>query len=190
VRRQSRAISGRRPRTEAELDVACGLSGEHRKVLEEDLEFDSAETEDAADDIKRIDALFIRSSQRAWTAPAAPNNEWKLTPASPLRLLLFGFRSFMSCARDVNRRRKSRALASIPPAATIYRQPPISASCSALRCFSNREGGRTLRLHQLITNQIVSAIEQGAGEFKLSGHRSAGNIMRPVNVASKTPTAT
>jgi hypothetical protein len=69
-------------------------------------------------------------------------------------------------------------------------QAAIGASCSALRCFSHSEGGRTLRHHRLITNQIVSAIEQGAGEFKLSGHRSAGNIMRPVNVASKTPTAT
>lgn len=40
-------------------------------------------------------------------------------------------------------------------------------------------------IHQHITNQIVSAIEQGAGEFRLPWHRSAGNIMRPVNIASK-----
>jgi antirestriction protein ArdC len=31
----------------------------------------------------------------------------------------------------------------------------------------------------------VSAIESGAGEFHLPWRRSAGNIMRPVNVASK-----
>ena len=40
-------------------------------------------------------------------------------------------------------------------------------------------------IHQHITNQIVAAIERGAGEFRLPWHRSAGNIMRPVNVASK-----
>ena len=40
-------------------------------------------------------------------------------------------------------------------------------------------------IHQHITNQIVAAIEAGAGEFRLPWHRSAGNIMRPVNVASK-----
>ena len=40
-------------------------------------------------------------------------------------------------------------------------------------------------IHQHITNQIVAAIEPGAGEFRLPWHRSAGNIMRPVNVASK-----
>src|SRR5271170_209039 len=40
-------------------------------------------------------------------------------------------------------------------------------------------------IHQHITNQIVTAIERGAGEFRLPWHRSAGNIMRPVNIASK-----
>ena len=40
-------------------------------------------------------------------------------------------------------------------------------------------------IHQLITNQIIAAIENGAGEFRLPWHRSAGNIMRPVNIASK-----
>jgi len=40
-------------------------------------------------------------------------------------------------------------------------------------------------IHQHITNQIIAAIEHGAGEFRLPWHRSAGNIMRPVNVASK-----
>ena len=42
-------------------------------------------------------------------------------------------------------------------------------------------------IHQHITNQIVAAIEAGAGEFRLPWHRAAGNIMRPVNVASKKP---
>jgi antirestriction protein ArdC len=40
-------------------------------------------------------------------------------------------------------------------------------------------------IHQHITDQIVAAIEKGAGEFRLPWHRSAGSIMRPVNVASK-----
>jgi len=40
-------------------------------------------------------------------------------------------------------------------------------------------------IHQQITNQIVAAIEAGAGEFRLPWHRSAGNIMRPANIASK-----
>ena len=35
-------------------------------------------------------------------------------------------------------------------------------------------------IHQHITDKIVSAIERGAGDF-----RSAGSIMRPVNIASK-----
>lgn len=42
-----------------------------------------------------------------------------------------------------------------------------------------------LDIHQHITDQIVAAIEAGAGEFRLPWHRSAGNIMRPVNIASK-----
>ena len=40
-------------------------------------------------------------------------------------------------------------------------------------------------IHQHITDQIVTAIEQGPGEFRLPWHRSAGSIMRPVNIASK-----
>ena len=40
-------------------------------------------------------------------------------------------------------------------------------------------------IHQHITDKIVTAIERGAGEFRLPWHRSAGNIMRPVNIASK-----
>jgi antirestriction protein ArdC len=42
-------------------------------------------------------------------------------------------------------------------------------------------------IHQHVTNQIVAAIEAGAGEFRLPWHRSAGSIMRPVNIASKKP---
>ena len=40
-------------------------------------------------------------------------------------------------------------------------------------------------IHQHITYKIIAAIESGAGEFRLPWHRSAGNIMRPVNIASK-----
>ena len=40
-------------------------------------------------------------------------------------------------------------------------------------------------IHQHITDQIIAAIENGAGEFRLPWHRSAGNIMRPINIASK-----
>jgi antirestriction protein ArdC len=40
-------------------------------------------------------------------------------------------------------------------------------------------------IHQHITDKIISAIERGAGDFRLPWHRAAGNIMRPVNVASK-----
>jgi antirestriction protein ArdC len=40
-------------------------------------------------------------------------------------------------------------------------------------------------IHQHITDQIIAAIESGAGEFRLPWHRSAGNIMRPTNIASK-----
>ncbi len=42
-----------------------------------------------------------------------------------------------------------------------------------------------LDIHQHITDQIIAAIEHGAGEFRLPWHRSTGSIMRPVNVASK-----
>ena len=40
-------------------------------------------------------------------------------------------------------------------------------------------------IHQYITDKIVNAIERGAGEFRLPWHRSTGNILRPVNIASK-----
>jgi N-terminal domain of anti-restriction factor ArdC len=40
-------------------------------------------------------------------------------------------------------------------------------------------------IHQHITDQIIAAIECGVGEFQLPWHRSAGNIMRPVNIASR-----
>ena len=40
-------------------------------------------------------------------------------------------------------------------------------------------------IHQHITDQIVAAIERGAGEFRLPWHRSAGNIMRPVTRSKK-----
>ena len=40
-------------------------------------------------------------------------------------------------------------------------------------------------IHQHITDQIIAAIEKGAGEFRLPWHRSTGNIMRPTNIASK-----
>ncbi len=39
-------------------------------------------------------------------------------------------------------------------------------------------------VHQAITDRIIAAIEQGAGEFKLPWHRPAGSITRPVNVES------
>jgi antirestriction protein ArdC len=40
-------------------------------------------------------------------------------------------------------------------------------------------------IHQHITDKIVSAIERGAGDFRLPWHRSAGGIMRPVNITSR-----
>jgi antirestriction protein ArdC len=40
-------------------------------------------------------------------------------------------------------------------------------------------------IHQHITDRIVSAIERGAGDFRLPWHRAAGGIMRPINIASK-----
>lgn len=41
-------------------------------------------------------------------------------------------------------------------------------------------------IHQHITNQIITAIEQGAGDFQLPWSRG-GNITRPTNIASKRP---
>src|SRR5271166_4547513 len=40
-------------------------------------------------------------------------------------------------------------------------------------------------IHQHITDKIVGVIERGAGDFRLPWHRSAGSILRPVNIASK-----
>ena len=40
-------------------------------------------------------------------------------------------------------------------------------------------------IHQHVTDKIVTAIERGAGDFRLPWHRSAGSIMRPINIASK-----
>ena len=39
-------------------------------------------------------------------------------------------------------------------------------------------------VHQHITDRIVAAIEQGAGEFKLPWQRPAGSIARPTNIES------
>jgi antirestriction protein ArdC len=44
-------------------------------------------------------------------------------------------------------------------------------------------------IHQHITDQIIAAIESGAGEFRLPWHRSAGNIMRPSTSPRRTPIA-
>src|ERR1019366_8014661 len=40
-------------------------------------------------------------------------------------------------------------------------------------------------IHQHITDKIVSAIERGAGDFRLPWHRSAGSIMRPANTGRR-----
>lgn len=42
-------------------------------------------------------------------------------------------------------------------------------------------------IHQSITDQIVSAIEAGAGEYKMPWHMSQGSIMRPENIGSRKP---
>jgi antirestriction protein ArdC len=44
-------------------------------------------------------------------------------------------------------------------------------------------------VYEAITNQIISAIEAGAGSGKvqLPWHRSGASITRPVNIASKNP---
>jgi antirestriction protein ArdC len=42
-------------------------------------------------------------------------------------------------------------------------------------------------IHQHITDQIVAAIENGVGEFRLPWRRAGGTIARPLNVASKKP---
>lgn len=40
-------------------------------------------------------------------------------------------------------------------------------------------------IHQTITDQIIAAIETGAGEFKLPWHRAGADLLHPRNVASK-----
>jgi len=40
-------------------------------------------------------------------------------------------------------------------------------------------------VHEEITDRIITAIEQGTGEFKLPWHRPAGSITRPTNIQSK-----
>ena len=42
-------------------------------------------------------------------------------------------------------------------------------------------------IHKHITDQIVTAIERGAGDFRLPWHSISGAIIRPTNVASKKP---
>ena len=42
-------------------------------------------------------------------------------------------------------------------------------------------------VYQTITNQIVKAIEHGAGTFHFPWHRSSQSILRPINVASQKP---
>lgn len=39
-------------------------------------------------------------------------------------------------------------------------------------------------IHAVITDQIVTAIEEGAGEFRMPWHRQSGSLMRPVNITS------
>jgi len=42
-------------------------------------------------------------------------------------------------------------------------------------------------IHQHITNQIVTLIENGAGDFQLPWHKGSGCVLRPSNIASKKP---
>lgn len=39
-------------------------------------------------------------------------------------------------------------------------------------------------IHAVITDQIVAAIEGGAGEFRMPWHRQSGSLMRPINIAT------
>lgn len=48
-------------------------------------------------------------------------------------------------------------------------------------------GQTRVDVHAVITQQIVAAIEAGAGEFTMPWHRSKGALMRPTNIASKKP---
>lgn len=40
-------------------------------------------------------------------------------------------------------------------------------------------------VYEAITNQIISAIDAGAGKVQLPWHRRGASIMRPVNIASR-----
>lgn len=42
-------------------------------------------------------------------------------------------------------------------------------------------------VHQQITNQIVAAIEKGAGDFIMPWHRSGASVLAPRNIASGKP---
>lgn len=45
-------------------------------------------------------------------------------------------------------------------------------------------GSERVDIHALITDQIVAAIDAGAGDFKMPWHRSRGALTRPVNIAT------
>ena len=45
-------------------------------------------------------------------------------------------------------------------------------------------GQARVDIHAIITNQIIAAIEAGAGQFKMPWHRSQGSLMRPMNIAT------
>ena len=63
--------------------------------------------------------------------------------------------------------------------------PPRGRNRAARQTRGTAMKSERFDIHQHITDQIIAAIENGAGEFRLPWHRSAGNIMRPVNIASK-----
>ncbi len=78
------------------------------------------------------------------------------------------------------------ACAPAPPASiSLAPSPPRSRRRAGLqqllqpRPKEGKNDERTARfdIHQQITNQIVAAIDAGAGEFRLPWHRSAGNIL-------------
>src|SRR5271165_2474183 len=63
--------------------------------------------------------------------------------------------------------------------------PPRGRNRAARETRGTAMKSERFDIHQHITDQIIAAIENGAGEFRLPWHRSAGNIMRPANIASK-----
>ena len=65
--------------------------------------------------------------------------------------------------------------------------PPRGRNRAARETRGTTMKGERFDIHQHITDQIIAAIERGAGEFRFPWHRSADNIMRPVNVASEKP---